>query len=201
MRRSSWKWIAANCAVIIAVAASVGLAAGGNGTGSGKANGAGVGLRAELKGPHEHLAGLAKELGVSENELRDALDAVRDKLDPPRFRRGDGPPSRAQLDKRCNEFTDALASELDKSGDEVRSAIKKVIKADIEDAVKADRLTRQQADRILSRIDDAACLPFGPPGPGGIGCAARMEPPPGMPGRDDSERHAAPPPAGGIFVP
>jgi hypothetical protein len=200
MRRSSWKWIAANCAVIVAVAASVGLAAGGSDTSSRKARGAGVGFRAELKAPREHVAALAKELGVSENELRDALDAVRDKLDPPRFRPGDGPPSRAQLEKRCNEFTDALASELDKSGDEVRSAIKKVLKADIEEAVKDDRLTRQQADRILSRIDDAACLPFGP-GPGGIGCAAHIGPPPGTSGRGGTERSVPPPPAGGIFVP
>jgi hypothetical protein len=204
MRRSSWKWIAANCAVIIAVAASVGLAAGGDGTRSrdtaGNGNGDGGRLRAEVKAPREHLADLAKELGVSENDVRDALEAVRDKLDPPRFRRGDGPPSRAQLERRCNEFTDALASELGKSGDEVRSVIKKVLEADIEEAVRDDRLTRRQADRILARIDEAGCLPFGPHGPGGIGCADRTAPPPGVPGRGDMER-PAPPPAGGIFVP
>ena len=96
---------------------------------------------------------------MSEAKLRDALDAVRQDLEPPaRPRRGQRP-SQAQMEKRCNEFTDALAKQLDKSGDEVRTAIKAAAKKDIEKAVTDGDLTRSQADRILSRIDDAACLP------------------------------------------
>ena len=98
------------------------------------------------------------------------------------------------MEKRCNEFTDALAKQLGKSGDDVRAAMKAAAKKDIEEAVDGKRLTRSQADRILSRIDDAACMPaFGVPpwrprlrwpgdgGPGGPE-ARRFEhrlPPPG----------------------
>jgi hypothetical protein len=130
--------------------------------------------------PGEHLATLAGELDVSEDKLRDALDAVHEDLDPPvRPRRGQRP-SRAQMEKRCNEFTDALAKELDKSGDDVRAAIKSAAKKGVEEAVDDGRLTRSQADRIISRLDDAACLPmFGFHGRGGPGCGG----PGGGPGR------------------
>ena len=82
------------------------------------------------------------------------------------------------MEKRCNEFTDALAKELGKSGDDVRAAMKSAAKKEIEEAVDAERLTRSQADQILSRIDDAACAPaFGFHGHGGPGCGG-----PGGPG-------------------
>ena len=55
------------------------------------------------------------------------------------------------MEKRCNELTDALAKELGKSGDDVRAAMKAAAKKEIEEAVDAKRLTRSQADRILSR--------------------------------------------------
>ena len=51
------------------------------------------------------------------------------------------------MEKRCTELTDALASKLGKSGDEVRAAIKTVLKKKIEAAVDAKRLTSAQADR------------------------------------------------------
>jgi hypothetical protein len=143
--------------------------------------------------PGEHLSTLADELGVTEDKLRDALGAVRQDLAPPRRPRRGERPTRAQMEKRCNEFTDALAKELDKSGDDVRAAFKAAAKKKVEEAVDADRLTRSQADRILSRIDDAACLPgFGFHGPGGPGCGG-----PGGPGGPDGAgrfEHPAPPP-------
>jgi len=192
---SFWKKVAALCLAAAAIAASVAIATaatGGSGKSSagGSAKGsAGVFRAAVPGGPDEHLSALAKELGVSSSDLRDALDSVRQKLGPPK--RPSGPPSRAGFEKRCNEITDALASKLGKSGDEVRSAIKKVAKADIEDAVKAGRLTRDQADKILAHTDSAPCLPlFGPHGGGHCG------PPPGArrgSGSGDTVMPAPPP--------
>lgn len=163
----SWKWASVIAVLVLgivgsfAVAAPRGGGAGGNGS-SDEPRGI------ALAGPRQHLSDLAKELGVSSNELRDALDAVRDKLGPPELRRGERP-GRADFEKRCTELTDALGSELNKSGDDVRAAIKSVIKADIEEAVKDNRLSRARADRIIARIDSAKCLPpFGPHG--GRGC-------------------------------
>jgi hypothetical protein len=145
--------------------------------------------------PGEHLSTLADELGVSQDKLRDALDAVREDLAPPQRPRRGQRPSRAQMEKRCNEFSDALAKELDKSGDDVRAAFKSAAKKGVEEAVDGGHLTRSQADRILSRIDDAACLPaFGFHGRGGPGCGGPGGGPggPGGPG-GHFERPAAPP--------
>jgi hypothetical protein len=172
--RPGWKWVAAMCVLVLGIAVSVSGAA----TSGSKRDGGGSGssqtqkrLRGPIGPPGEHLATLAGELGVSEDKLQDALEAVRQDLAPPRRPRRGQRPTKAQMEKRCNEFTDALAKELDKSGDDVRAAIKSAAKKDIEEAVDADRLTRSQADRILSRLDDAACVPaFGFQGRGGPGC-------------------------------
>ena len=88
---------------------------------------------------------------MSEDKLRDALEAVRQDLEPPARPRPGEPPTKAQMEKRCNEFTDALAKELDKSGDDVRAAMKAAAKKEIEEAVDDGHLTRSQADRILSQ--------------------------------------------------
>jgi hypothetical protein len=136
----------------------------------------GFGMR--LRGdPGEHLAAFAKELGVSTSKLQAALDAVRQKLGPPKPPNGTQPPTRAEMEQRCTDLTNALASELGKTGDEVRAAAKAVAKADIASAVKAKRLTQAQADQILKRIDAAKCLPpLGGPGFHVFGCGG---PPPG----------------------
>jgi len=193
--RPGWKWMAAMSVLVLGIVVSVSGAAtsgskrDGGGTSSNTQRNRDV-LRGPGKPPGEHLATLAGELGVSQEKLRDALDAVRQDLAPPQRPRRGQRPTRAQMEKRCNEFTDALAKELDKSGDDVRAAMKAAAKKEIEDAVDADRLTRSQADRILSRIDDAACVPAfgGPGGPGGCGGG-----PHGGPG---GERPASPPGSG-----
>src|SRR5918996_224121 len=119
--RSGWKWVAAMSVLVLGIVVSVSGAAtsgskrdGGSGTSSNRNQ-----LRAPLPPPGEHLSTLAGELGVSEDKLRDALEAVRQDMAPPRRPRRGQRPTRAQMVKRCNEFTDALAKKLDKSGDDV----------------------------------------------------------------------------------
>ncbi|MGH2978906.1 MAG: hypothetical protein ACRDLQ_04630 [Solirubrobacterales bacterium] len=192
--RPGWKWVAAMSVLVVGIAVSVsGAATSGSKRdgGSGSSSRNGEALRAPSQPPGEHLATLAGELGVSQDRLREALEAVRQDLAPPQRPRRARRPSRAQMERRCTEFTDALAKELDKSGDDVRAAIKSAAKKGVEEAVDDGRLTRSQADRILSRLDDAACVPaFGFHGPGGPGCGG-----PGGPGGPGGrfERPAAPP--------
>jgi hypothetical protein len=125
-------------------------------------------LRVRGPGPRADLNALAKKLGVSASELRNALEAVRDERKPPS--RPAEPPSRQDLEERCTEFTDALAKELGKSGDEVRSAMKEVAKDRIDAAEKAGRLEADEADRLRERIDSSGCVPFGIVHRGGPGC-------------------------------
>lgn len=201
--RPGWKWMAALSVLVLGIVVSVSGAA----TSGSKRDGGGSSssqsqnrLRAPAPPPGEHLATLADELGVTQDKLRDALDAVRQDLAPPQRPRRGQRPSRAQMEERCNAFTDALAKELDKSGDDVRAAIKSAAKKDIEEAVDAGRLTRSQADRILSRIDDAACLPAFGFGHGGPGCGGPHGgpgggPPGPPPGDSGSRGSSAVPPA------
>ena len=186
--RPGWKWVAAMAVLVLGIAVSVsGAATSGSKRDGGGDTARGGELRHGLRGgPGEHLSALADKLGVSEDELTDALGAVRRDLGPPRRNRRAQRPTRAQLERRCNQITDALAQELDRSGDDVRAAIKAVAREKVEEAVDAGRLTRGQADRMLSRIEDSACLPAFGPGPGGHGCGG-----PGGPGRFE---HPAPPP-------
>jgi hypothetical protein len=202
-----WRWAAVIGVLILGIVGSIAVAApkgGGGGSSSGSSSvdpaprGA-DGIRFERRGPGRHLSDLAKELGVTTTKLRDALEAVHDDLGPPDPPANGQRPSKADIEKRCTELTDALAKELGKSGDEVRSAIKTVLKKKIEAAVDANRLTRAQADRMIARINDAECVgPLGGPGgPGGCHGGPgpghfRGGPPPG-----DSERPAAPPGDGG----
>jgi hypothetical protein len=182
-----WRW-GGICAVLIAVtAASVAIGApsggGDSDTKSRSDHWRGNGPPPRAPGFGRQLSGLADQLGVSESKLRAALASIREDL--PRPRRGSFPPSRAEVEKRCTDLTDALGAKLGKSGDEVRAAMKAVVKADIEKAVDAKRLTRAEADKMLDRIDSAKCLPpLGPPVPFGAlhppGCGGHLGPPRGV---------------------
>jgi hypothetical protein len=194
--KPGWKWVTAMSVLVLGIVVSVSGAAtsgskrdgGGNGTAPTHTRSFGPG-----PSPEQHLSSLAGELGVSQSKLRDALEAVRQDADPPKPPDNGRPPTRAQMEKHCNEFTDALGKQLDKSGDDVRAAMKAAAKKDIEQAVKDGNLTRSEADRVLSRIDQSACMPVfkvhGGPGCGG---------PDGGPGTSKRfERRMAPPGASG----
>jgi hypothetical protein len=175
----SWKTVAATAVLAAGLAASVAVAATPK---SGHRKSPSARIRVAPADPQQHLSALAKELNVTDAQLQSALNAARDKLGPPP-RPGSGRPSRSALEKRCNEFTDTLASELSLSGDTVRAAIKSVAKDEVQSAVQAGRLTQAQADQILTRINSADCLPpFGPPGPGCHGHG----PPPAVQNNDQS---------------
>jgi hypothetical protein len=195
-----WRWAAVIAVLALGIVGSIAVAApkggggdsssttrtDGDGPGVRDADGPGLRFHFEDRGPGAGLSDLAKELGVSTSKLRDALEAVRSDLGPPKPPSDGNPPSRADIEKRCTELTDALASKLGSTGDKVRAAIKTVLKNKIEAAVDANRLTRAQADKMIARINDAACLPpFGGPGHG-FGCGGgpghghfRGGPPPG----------------------
>jgi hypothetical protein len=205
-----WRWAAVIGVLILGIVGSIAVAApkgGGGGSSSSSSSDdapkPSFEIRADVRGDGRHLSALAKELDVSTSKLKEALEAALEDVGPPDFKRNGKPPSRADIEKHCTEVTDALASKLSKSGDEVRAAIKNVAKRKIEAAVDAKRLTRAEADRILARINDADCLlPMGKFGFGGHGCGGgpghlkfrhgpgRAEGPPAL---DGSERPAAPP--------
>jgi hypothetical protein len=102
------------------------------------------------------------------------------------------------MEATCTKFTDALAKELGKTGDEVRSAMKAVAKDRLAAAVKAGRLTQAQADEIEKRIDSSACSPLGPGGPAFHGgCGGRGHGPGGPgPGFGPGGRDGDGPPPG-----
>ena len=214
--RPGWKWMAAMSVLVLGIVVSVSGAAtsgskrdGGGDTSTQTDKRQGERRLHVIGPPGEHLSTLADELGVTEAKLRDAFEAVREDLKPPERPRRGQPPTKAQMEKRCNELTDALAKELGKSGDDVRTAIKAAAKKDIEEAVDAKRLTRSEADRILSKLDKATCLPAigfhkfggpghgcgGPDGPGERGERHRFEhpKPPADPGSEGSSTVAAAP--------
>jgi hypothetical protein len=201
--RPGWKWVAAMSVLVLGIVVSVSGAAtsgskrdGGSGTSTLSEKRQGEKRLHVIGPPGEHLSALADELGVTKAKLRDALEAVREDLEPPQRPDREQPPTRAQMEKRCNELTDALAKELGKSGDDVRAAMKTAAKKEIEEAVDAKRLTRSQADKILSQIDDAACAPkFGLHIRGGHGCGGPGGP--DGPGERGRFEHPAPAPGSG----
>jgi hypothetical protein len=203
MRPPGWKWIAAMSVLVLGIVVSVSGAAtsgskrdGGSGTSTLSEKRQGEKRLHVIGPPGEHLSTLADELGVTEAKLRDAFEAVREDLKPPERPRRGQPPTKAEMEKRCNELTDALAKELGKSGDDVRAAMKTAAKKEIEEAVDAKRLTRSQADKILSQIDDAACAPkFGLHIRGGHGCGGPGGP--DGPGERGRFEHPAPAPGSG----
>jgi hypothetical protein len=208
-----WRWAAVIGVLILGIVGSIAFAApsgGGGGNGSADDNAPGkprFDFRIERRGPGggAKLSALAGELGVSTSKLREALNDAFEDVGPPDPPSNGDPPTRADFEKHCTELTDALGDKLGKSGDEVRDAIKSVLKKRIEAAVDANRLTRAQADRMITRIDAAECLPpgfHGLVGPGGRGCHGGRGHSPGRgDGREPGsfQRPAAPP--GEIAVP
>ena len=115
---------------------------------------------------------LAKALGVSEEKLRAAFEAVRDDLKPAE-RRVDGPPTAADRTARHDKLTSALAKELGLSEAKVEAAFEKVHKAHAAERRDAlsDRLDAAVEDGTLTKADKASVLKafdagvLGGPGP------------------------------------
>lgn len=103
-----------------ATAATLSASADDSGSGASATAGAGEGRGPGghgRGGAHVDTAALAKALGVSEDELAGALDAVRDELKPDAADRpADGerpePPTEAEREERSAAFAKALADEL-----------------------------------------------------------------------------------------
>ena len=86
---------------------------------------------------------LAEELGVGVEKLREAMKAARE--------------------QRCTDLTNAFAAKLGKGGDEVRAAIRELAAEKLESAVRSGRLSEERAARIRERIASSNCfgLPLG----------------------------------------
>ena len=102
---------------------------------------------------------LAKALGVSEEKLRDAFEAVRDDLKPAE-RRVDGPPTAAERSARHDKLTAALAKELGLSEAKVEAAFDKAHEAHAAERRDAlvDRLDAAVEDGKLTEADKASVL-------------------------------------------
>lgn len=114
---------------------------------------------AEHRAEHraERAKGLAERLGVSQEAAARALERGREaaRRESGQDRRGQGeqPGLRAFRPRQAHQaFLRAVAQELDKSVDEVRKALKDMrtdrLNAELDEAVKEGRLSREQADRI-----------------------------------------------------
>ena len=134
----------------------------------------GMVMHAHHRGPGGPGGGedLAKALGVSEEKLRAAFEAVHDDLRPA-DRRPDGPPTAAERTARHDKLTSALAKELGLSETKVEAAFEKVHKARAaahRDAL-GDRLDAAVEDGKLTKADKASVLKafdagvLGGPGP------------------------------------
>ena len=115
---------------------------------------------------------LAKALGVSEERLRAAFEAIRDDVRPGE-RRADGPPTRAERVAKRDEVTSALAEELGISEAKVEAAFKEVRKEHaaerrdalsdrLDAAVKDGELTSDDKESVLKAFDAGI---LGGPGP------------------------------------
>jgi len=102
---------------------------------------------------------LAKALGVSEEKLRAAFEAIHDDLRPA-DRRPDGPPTAAERTARHDKLTSALAKELGLSEAKVEAAFESVHKAHAAERRDAlsDRLDAAVEDGKLTKGDKASVL-------------------------------------------
>lgn len=123
---------------------------------------------------------LATKLGIDEEKVADALDAVREDLPKPeKPAAGEKPtaPTEAERAERQAAFAKALAKELDVSTAKVTSALEAIHAAHeaehrdalatrLDTAVKAGELTTTDKASVLKAFD-AGVLGGGPGGPGG----------------------------------
>lgn len=118
-------------------------------------------MRVHHRGPGGPGGGeeLAKALGVSQEKLQDAFEAIREDIKPG-DRRADGPPTAAQHEARHEALTDALAKELVLSEAKVEAAFETVHKAHAADHREAlsDRLDAAVDDGKLTKSDKASVL-------------------------------------------
>jgi hypothetical protein len=121
---------------------------GGHGHGFGHRGGGGFGALG---------SDLADELGVSEDELRDAWKAVRKDLKADRPDREDGePPSEADLDAFQKKVAAALAEELDLPQADVEEALEKVRgEAEQRFEDRAEEWRTEARERLVERLDQA----------------------------------------------
>jgi hypothetical protein len=119
-------------------------------------------------GGQELVKTLASELGVSEQKVRDALDAVRDGLRGSGRQPGEGPPSEADRNAHRAEFVKALAAKLGVTEEKLTAALDKArvaaeadhtarLKDRLDAAVKAGKITQADADAVL-RVEKAGVL-------------------------------------------
>lgn len=115
---------------------------------------------------------LAEALGVSEEKLADAMEAVHEDLEP--AERPAGPPSEADRDARRTALAEALAEELDLTEAKVTAALDEVHEAHaaerrtdlserLDEAVEAGDLTSADKASVLKAYD-AGVLMAGPGG-------------------------------------
>ncbi|HEX2356046.1 MAG TPA: hypothetical protein VHI50_06260 [Micromonosporaceae bacterium] len=113
-------------------------------------------------GGGEMVGSLASELGVTEQRVRDALDAVRERL------RDAGRPDDADREARRAAFAKALAAELGVSEERVTAALEKARSAaeadrtarlteGLDAAVRDGKITQADADAVL-RVAEAGVL-------------------------------------------
>jgi hypothetical protein len=134
----------------------------------GKAGGFHLGANAEA---------LATELGVTTDQLKAAEQAGREavKALPDIDKPATKPPTQEEKDKlaadlkaRAELYTKTVAEKLGVTPDRLKEARKAVVKKDLDAAVAAGKLTQEQADKLLAKVDEGG-EGFGLGGPGKVG--------------------------------
>lgn len=120
-------------------------------------------------GAEQHIAELAKALGVTEEQLTTAQQKVRTELDAPQERGRDR--SQADIDARHAQEAKILAAELNLDEAKVLEALKTVsanrqatqqadraanLKERLDAAVKDGKLTQEQADAVVAAHEAGA---------------------------------------------
>ncbi len=120
----------------------------------GRGHGRGPGGGHGLGGPE-----LAEALGVSENELQSALEAVREQREPSETDRS-APPTADEREERRDQMIEALADELDLSAAEVTAAFEELQqgRADERRTALGDRLDEAVTAGDLTAADRASVL-------------------------------------------